>query len=140
MSSERPNQTVADFVALLVSPALIIGLVGSLVFFLLEVFYHAQGEYKGRLQWILFFYVFGIVLTARISMRGDVGGRSVLYGLILAFLTYLGMQLFVEYPPQLKDASWLVNLVLVGVVWWCAHRLVWDCTNVDEDADMSGEG
>src|SRR5262249_56018699 len=95
----RPNQTVADFVALLVSPALIMGLVGSLVFFLLEVFYHSQGEYKGRLQWILFFYVFGIVLTARISMRGDIAGRAGLYGLVLAFLTYLGIHLLSHYPP-----------------------------------------
>ena len=39
-----------------------------------------------------------------------------------------------------KEISFLVNIILVGVVWWCANRLTWDCTNVDEDVDMSGEG
>ena len=62
MSSDRPNQTLADYVALAISPALIMGLVGSLVFFLINVLY--VGEYVGRMQWILFFFVFGAVLIA----------------------------------------------------------------------------
>ena len=38
-------------------------LVGSLVFFLLEVCY--AGDYVGRMYWGLFFFVFGIVLAGR---------------------------------------------------------------------------
>jgi hypothetical protein len=136
----RPNQTVADYVTIALSPALIIGLVGSLVFFLLEVFYRTDGQWKERLQWILFFYVFGVVLAARVSMNGDTASRAPLYGGVLAVLTLIGMQLFVEYPEDVKQLSFLVNLLLVAVVWWCAHRLTWDCTNVDEETDMSGEG
>ena len=82
MSSERPNQTLADYVALVISPVLIMGLVGSLVFFLLDVLY--QGQHRDRLQWILFFFVFGAVLVARISMMADIAGRAGLYGLVLA--------------------------------------------------------
>src|SRR5215471_18928815 len=93
-----PGQTAVDYVTLVLSPVLIIGLVGSLVFFLLEVFYRSDGEFKERLQWILFFFVFGMVLVARISMRPDIASRFWLYGAILALLTYLGMHLFVEYP------------------------------------------
>src|SRR5262249_34657104 len=52
----------------------------------------------------------------------------------------LGMQMFVEYPPGIQELSFLVNLVLVGVVWWCAQRLTWDCTHIDEDTDMSARG
>ena len=70
-TSGRPNQTVVDYVTIVLSPALVMGLVGSLVFFLLEVFYRTDGEWKERLQWILFFYVFGAVLTARIAMNGE---------------------------------------------------------------------
>jgi hypothetical protein len=50
------------------------------------------------------------------------------------------MQAFIEYPPAVKELSFLVNGVLIAVVWWCTNRLVWDCTNVDEETDMSGEG
>src|SRR5262249_5399974 len=140
MASERPNQTAVDYVTIVLSPALIMGLVGSLVFFLLEVLYKSDGAWKERLQWILFFFVFGAVLNARISMNGDIAGRARLYGSILALAAYLGMQSFVEYPDGIRELSFLVNLVLITVVWWCAHRLTWDCTNVDEETDMSGEG
>jgi hypothetical protein len=139
-SSGRPKQTVVDYVTIVLSPALVMGLVGSLVYFLLEVFYKTDGEWKERLQWILFFYVFGAVLTARIAMNGETAARAPLYGAVLAVLTFVGMQIFVEYPPEIKAVAFLVNLLLVGIVWWCSQRLTWDCTNVDEETDMSGEG
>jgi hypothetical protein len=139
-SSGRPNQTVVDYVTIALSPALIMGLVGSLVFFLLEVFYKTDGEWKSRLQWILGFFVFGAVLTARISMNGDVSSRAPLYGLVLGVATLIGLHLFVEYPEAVKDVSFLINVFLVAVVSWCSYRLTWDCTNVDEETDMSGEG
>ena len=136
-----PGQTPVDYVTVVLSPVLIMGLVGSLVFFLLEVFYRADGpNFKDRLQYILFCYVFGAVLVARISMKAEIASRFWMSGTILAFLTFLGMQLFVEYPEGVRELSVPINFLLVVVVWWCAHRLTWDCTNVDEDADMSGEG
>src|SRR5262249_60806559 len=140
MADERgPRQTAVDYVTIVLSPVLIMGLVGSLVFFLIAVLYEDGGKWQGRLQWILFFYVFGCVLTARISMDGETASRFWLYGSLLALLTYIGLQIYVEYPPGVRELSFFVNLFLVGVVWWCAHRLTWDCTNVDEDVDMSGE-
>jgi hypothetical protein len=135
-----PAQTPVDYVTIVLSPVLIMGLVGSLVFFLLEVFYRADGPFKERLQWILFFYVFGSVLVARISMNAEIASRFWMYGLILALAAFLGMQAFIEYPAGLRELSVPVNFFLITVVWWCTHRLTWDCTNVDEDVDMSGEG
>ena len=122
MSSDRPNQTLTDYVALAVGPALVMGLVGSLVFFLLEVCYSQQGEYKDHLQYIFFFFVFGAVLVSRISMTQGIAGRAGLYGLVLAGAAWAGMQIYVQYPKDSAAGSfsWLVNLVLVGVVWWCA--------------------
>jgi hypothetical protein len=139
MSSDRPTQTLADYVAIALSPALIMGLVTSLVFFLLTVLYN--GDYVGRLQWILFFFVFGAVLIARISMS-DVGGRAAFYGVPLGLLVWIGMQMFVDYPEDsaIKDLSWFINAGLIGLVWWCAHRLTWDCTHVDEQSDIASEG
>src|SRR5262249_399768 len=140
MSSDRPNQTLADYVALAISPALIMGLVGSLVFFLINVLY--AGEYVERMQWILFFFVFGAVLIARMTMLDDTASRAALYGVPLGFLTWLGLQMFVEYPKDsaIRDLSWIINAGLIGLVWWCAHRLTWDCTNIDEETEANTEG
>jgi hypothetical protein len=139
MSNERSDQTLADYVVTALSPALIMALVGSLVFFLLEVLY--SGKYEGRMQWILFFFVFGIVLIARISMMAE-AARAPLYGLVLALLTWLGLQAFVDYPADspLAPFSWAINLGLIGIIWWCAHRLTWDCTFIDEQADAGSAG
>ena len=109
MSSDRPNQTLADYVALAISPALIMGLVASLVYFLLNVLY--VGEYVERMRWILFFFVFGAVLIARMTMLDNTSSRAALYGVPLGFLTWLGMQIFVEYPEDggIRELSFLIN-------------------------------
>src|SRR3954452_22140018 len=127
MADERPSQTLTDYVTIALSPALIIGLVASLVFFLLAVLYPEEVPWQGRLRCILFFYVFGCVLTARISMDGATASRFWLYGSTLAVLTYIGLQIYVEYPPGVREISIFVNLLLVALIWWCAHRLTWDC-------------
>src|SRR5581483_3671920 len=116
MYSDRHSQTLADYVALAISPALIMGLVASLVFFLVNVLY--VGEFVGRLQWILFFFVFGAVLIARMTMRDDTSSRAVLYGVPLGLLTWLGMQMFVEYPEGggIREMSWILNAGLIGLV------------------------
>lgn len=140
MASEKLAPTPIDHVAVICSPALILGLVGSLVFFLLEILYTSEGPWRFRLQWILFFYVFGIVLVARISMNGETAQRASLYGLILTVLAYMGMQSFVEYPGPIRAWSFLANLVMIAVVWWVTYGLVWDCTNIDDDVESSAEG
>jgi len=140
MPSSQRHQTLGDYLAIAISPALIMALVGSLVFFLLEVLY--AGKYEGRLQWILFFFVCATVLIARISMRDDIAPRAGLYGVVLAGLVYVGLQLYIEYPDDspLAGFRWAVNLGLMAIVWWCAHRLTWDCTLIDDTVDASGQG
>jgi hypothetical protein len=34
----------------------------------------------------------------------------------------------------------LLGIFLLAVVWFCAHKLVWDCTLIDDDEDASGQG
>jgi hypothetical protein len=140
MPSRREPPTLADYVGVAISPALIVVLIVSLVYFLLEVLY--GGQYAERLHWILFFFVVGAVLIARISMQAGIAERSGLYGLLLAAVTFLALQSLVEYPPTmaLGPVRWLINLALMGLIWWCAHRLTWDCTYIDETVDASGAG
>jgi hypothetical protein len=144
---KRPDQTLADYVGIVISPVLIMSMVGSLVFFLARVAY--SGRFDPLLYWYLSWFVFGIVLVGRISMLPGIANRSSLYGSILAGIMWLAMIRFVHYPeavrrllpPALEFLSTpLINLGWIVIAWWSSYRLVWDCTNVDEDADMSGEG
>ena len=138
MASEREPPTAADYAVTALSPALVMLMVGSLVFFLVEVLY--AGRYSGRLLYTLFFFVGAAVLVARIAIQVD-AGRATLYGVVLAVVTYLALLAYVEYPAGwLKSWGWLVNLGLLALVWWSAHKLTWDCTHIDEKAESSGRG
>jgi hypothetical protein len=136
---DKPQKTLADYVAIAICPVLIMALVGSLVFFLLEIVY--VGRYEGSLQYILFFFVFGAVLVSRISM-GESAQRAPLYGLVLGLVTWIALLKFVEYPEDspLAPWAWAINLGLIAVIWWSAHRLTWDCTLIDDEVDASGVG
>jgi len=104
-------------------------LVGSLVFFLIQVFYH--GKMAGSLRWVMFWFVIGIVLVTRIGIEEGTQ-RAALFGLGLAAATSLYL---VRTNP-----AFLFGVVLLGIVWWCAHKLTWNCTYVDDDEDASGRG
>jgi len=139
MAQDRQPPTVADYVITALSPALIMGLVGSLAFFLLEVGY--QGQYTGRLAYTLFFFVFGAVLVSRIAITLD-ASRAWLYGLALGGAVFLAMMKYMEYPPGSSLAVFgsLINLGIIGVVLWSANKLTWDCTYVDEKEEDAGRG
>src|SRR5579883_2604746 len=119
MAANRPRPTLAYYVAIAISPALIMVLVASLVLFLLEIVY--LGQYETRLRWILFCFIFAAVLIARISMTPGIAERASLYGLALAVAVFVALQLLVQYPPGLPVAGlrWAINLGLIAVIWWC---------------------
>lgn len=139
MAAERETPTVADYVVTALSPVLIMLMVGSLVFFLVEVLY--AGKYSGKLLYTLFFFVLGAVLVARISIQAD-AARASLYGLLLGVVTYIALLTYVEYPGGgwLTSFGWLVNLGLMLLIWWSAHKLTWDCTHIDEKRKGAGRG
>ena len=57
--ARRLQKTLVDYLVIAISPALIITLVGSLVFFLLEVFYH--GNFQLRLHYVFALFIIGAV-------------------------------------------------------------------------------
>jgi len=126
--------TNADYVAIAVSPALVMALVGSLVFFLIEVLY--VGDYTARLNYVFALFVFATVLIARIAI--EMGSeRAAMFSLPLGLLMFLALGRFVEHVGAF---GWLINLGLLTGVWWSSHKLTWDCTVIDDNQDSSGEG
>ncbi len=129
MAQTRREKTLADYVVIAISPALIMALVGSLVFFLLEVVY--RGDHPSRILWVLTCYVFGAVLVARIGIEQG-KDRAQLFG--AALLVAAGVFAF-----RFVDA-FLISCGLLAVIAWCTWRLTWDCTLIDDEEDASGQG
>jgi hypothetical protein len=125
----KPDRTAADYLVIALSPALIMVLVGSLAWFLAEVGY--RGQHSIGLRWLLAWFILGSTLITRIAI--EVGSeRAFVLGFGLAGAITLRLIQTVD-PP-------FVGIGLLGLIWWCTHRLVVDCTLIDDDTDASGEG
>ncbi|MEO8428326.1 MAG: hypothetical protein ABI651_14545, partial [Verrucomicrobiota bacterium] len=129
MALTKQQKTLADYLAIAIAPVLIMALVGSLMFFLLGLV--CSGEHEAKLRWVLFWFVLASVLVSRISIEQG-GQYATLYGGALAAVTALWILRFVD--------SAVGTLFLLAVIWWCASKLTWDCTLVDDNEDASGEG
>ena len=133
----RLRKTMIDYLVIAVSPAMIIAMIGSLVFFLLEVFY--RGQHDVRLHVIFGLFVMAAVLIGRIAIE-DGKERAGLFAAPLAIVTFLALCRFVKFQGGASDYSGMINLMLIALIWWCAHKLTWDCTLIDEGELDSGEG
>jgi Domain of unknown function (DUF4129) len=129
MHPVKPTKILADYLVVSISPVLIMLLVWSLSFFLVEVFF--RGEAIGSVRWVMFWFVMAVVLVSRIGIEQGTG-QAAGYGLALAVATWL-------YLIRIHPA-FILGMILLGVVWWCAHKLTWDCTLIDDDEDASGGG
>ena len=137
MKTRRLRQTLMDYMVIGISPALIMGMVGSMLFFLLAVFY--QGQHEMRMHFIFAMFTMAIVLIARISMEEGIEYAS-MFGIALAVVTFMALMRFAQFSGPFARQSMLINCTLIGVVWWSAHKLTWDCTFIDDQQDASGEG
>ena len=135
--NEKQIAPIGGIIAQAAGPALIMCLVGSLLFFFIEVFYH--GGYNTRVLWIFGLFVFAAVLVSRISI--ELGkDRAYLYGLALGAAIFIVTSVLFKFEGPLSFLSPLINLALICLVWWSAAKLTWDCTLVDNSRDTSAQG
>ncbi|MCA9180790.1 MAG: hypothetical protein KDA51_05035, partial [Planctomycetales bacterium] len=129
MARQAQSSTPLDAVAVAVSTGLIIGMVGSLIFFLIVAFY--RGQYDSRLMYIFGLYTLATVLIARIAIdHGRAYANA--FSLPLAVVSMAAMLRFVTFSGPLGPLSWIVNVALLAVAWYLADRITFDCTQVSE--------
>jgi hypothetical protein len=135
--ARRSPETLVDWLVVGIAPFLIMMLVGSLVFYLVEVFY--LGDYQARLLFVMAMFVMAIVCIARISME-EGAAYATLYAIPLAAVVALALGTFVEVRGPLAALGPTLNWLLMAIVWWSAHKLTWDCTLIEGGRDFTGQG
>ena len=125
----KPQKTIIDYMAILISPVLIMLLVGSIVYFILEVGY--DGRWDTRLKWVMFWFVISSVLIGRIAIERS-SALAGFYALGLATAVGLWTNKFMGTVPLV----WC----LLAFIWWFTHMMTKDCTLIEETEDSSGEG
>ncbi len=132
---ERPFMVTA--VINVIAPALIIGMIVSLVWFLVFAFY--QGDFSARLMYVLGLYTFAAVLIARIAIDS---GRAYAVGYLAAMgaAAMTVMVAMVKIDGDLQALSWVFNAALLGVIAYLADRIAFDCTMDDRAKQSLPEG
>lgn len=126
-----------DYTLAAIAPAFIISMIGSLVFFLIVLFF--PGPESGRLMWVLGLYTFAAVLIARIAIEQSraqsLGYMAVLGGatllVVLRLYTARGLAEYMGIP--------LLVLLLVLIA-YLADRITFDCTLIHENISSRGAG
>jgi hypothetical protein len=131
----RPSSM--DYALAGIAPFFIIGMIGSLTFFLITVFY--RGDYPARLMWILGLYTFAAVLIARIAIE-QTRTYAMGYMVCLGLATLLVAPQFIAIQGPM---SWLTLPLLVFflvLIAFLADRITFDCTSINEADASSGVG
>ena len=128
MSDEKKFNSFGNVVVEIVGPLLIMLMIGSLAFFMLEVSY--GGQYTQDLKWKFGLFTFAAVLISRISIQLGFE-RAAIYGLVLALAI-----LFVTS----RYISAMMAAPIIAMIWWSASRLTWDCTFINDTRDTSAHG
>ncbi len=130
--SRSKRLEATDFVIIALSPLLIMGMLITLSYFLVEILY--RGQYQGQLLYALTWFVMAIVLITRISLEGNRAGAW-FYALLLAFVTMLIILRFVEIPKDgpLGPFGQFLPFIIMALIWWSADRLTKDCTHSGDE-------
>jgi len=145
----RFRQGPIDWFVIALSPALVIGLIVSFLFFLTGVLY-GEGGADTPWNYYLFWYIFGMVLTARISLTQEIANRASLYSLILAGAVWMFLAGLVKVPGLLEIhvsqefmTLWVaraIAAILLGLGWFLSWKITIDVTDIEENTRVKSGG
>ncbi|MFC1737095.1 hypothetical protein ACFL1X_13340 [Candidatus Hydrogenedentota bacterium] len=125
---------LSDLIIAVAIPVCIMGLVGSLTYFMIDLksIYRPGDEWL--LKYIVFFYVVAVVLINRIKFTYHNDGTSGIYSVALggAVLLVVGIRFKSGVDP-------LIYAGILAVIWFIADRLTKSC-HVEDDSDTLAEG
>ncbi len=148
MRSQPERNFIVEIAVTVFVPVFIMLLVGSLVYFLLDIrslFFEAS---SGRLKFVIFNYIIGCVLINRVAALYGEGGGAGMYALLLGGVMLLFMWTFsgqhgalaVEVPLFGSASPFITNVIIVAVIWWTSNKLTKECCIDKPDEVAAGQG
>jgi Domain of unknown function (DUF4129) len=138
MASEKKARPESlDFLLAAIAPVFIIGMIGSLVYFIIIVCY--EGPFTARLMWILGLYTVAAVLIARIAIEQS-RQLAFTYMFALGAATLLVAPRFMTISGPMAVFSVPILMGLLVLVAVLADRITFDCTSMNEQEQSTGVG
>lgn len=138
MASEKKARPESlDFLLAAIAPVFIIGMIGSLVYFIIIVCY--EGPFTARLMWILGLYTVAAVLIARIAIEQS-RQLAFAYMFALGAATLFVAPQFMTISGPLAIFTFPILLGLLVLIAVLADRITFDCTSMNEQHRSTGIG
>ena len=134
---QKPYQarTWTDFLIDFTTPFMILIMIASPIFFLLDVRFVYTEVSDWNLRWFAFWFVLGVVALNRLIAR-EGKEESILYalalmGAVIAYTTLTTTAYGVGTVSKgFQNSGWfalIFNTTLVGFIWWFTNRLTHEC-------------
>jgi len=137
----RTDWTLADSLLSIINPFLILVLLWSVVFFLLDVRYVYTEVNDSNLRLVVFFFVLGIVAVNRIFATESVED-GVIYGaglgmaislyVVISTSSYGTGSVIYNLVTGNNMLAFLSNMAVVVFLWWLTNRITYECC-IDEN-------
>ena len=136
-----------DWLTEVAIPICVFGLLGSLLYYLIEIRATMAGAFAvGALRWVVFWFLLACIGIARI--RTKYGGAAIAgyYSALLAGAIALFMYVYTDRAgalylsaEQSRTIALIFNWALVGLVWWAASAVTREAT-LEENVATQLEG
>ena len=136
-----------DWLTEVAIPVCVFGLLGSLLYYLIEVRATLAGQYSiGPLRWVVFWFLLATIGIARI--RTKYGGAAIAgyYSALLGLAMFVFVWVYTgnagSFYGGANDTNLLAllfNWSLVGLVWWAASAVTREAT-LEENVESQLEG
>jgi hypothetical protein len=141
------ESTEFDWLTEVAIPICVFGLLGSLLYYLIEVRATLAGQYSvGPLRWVVFWFLLATIGIARIRTKyggaAIAGYYSALLGLAMFVFVWVYTGRAGSFYGGANDSNLLAllfNWSLVGVVWWAASAVTREAT-LEENVETQLEG
>lgn len=141
-------RTMTDYLLDICIPVLIFALVGSVIFFLLDVRYVYTAKHDFYLRFVALFFLVGVVALNRLIAREGhaesifymigLAGAMGLYTLATTGTFEMG-SVAKNFMNDSPVAATFFNMALVCFIWWVTNRLTHECC-VDENKSAGDIG
>lgn len=144
------GQVGLDWLADLVIPAAVFGLLGTLLYFLIDLRQYLAGGEAGLLRYVVFWFLIGVIGLARMSARPGLSTISpefycVLLGAAVLLVTFSWTSVEGALTPAQEvtnpSLGLIINLLTVAGIWASAWFLTSVCTRPEhalEEARFGG--
>lgn len=137
-----------DWLTEVAIPVAIFGLLGSLLYYLIDLRAAMGGQFAGMLRWVCFWFLLAAIGITRIRVKyGTVVlaapymvGLAATTGLVVFYFTFADGAMAGRFNDWGAAFSLVFNFALVALIWWTAYKVTHECTLDDNVASTLSQG